>query len=256
MWLANFNKSQCSLQEIQYGILLADFGLHACSQRSLLHMWIININVLPYLLTVLHKNAAVLSVQLLGTWIVSPWISCIHYFPCMGEEGARFCRAGQFVCGRREQNLVLTREEMLGADYCKPGELCEKPSLLFGLGGFLVACFSLIKHYWVSFPSKTTTNGVLCPVYAAETRHQMGHPSPEPGESLFQMAKWNIAKYACKVFEHSVTDSQNKQGWGKSRINNSWGKAAFLWMLQPCSSLCLRRSMEVLVRAGNKTKRL
>lgn len=141
----------------------------------------------------------------------------------------QLCRSGQLVW-----NLMLTREEMLGADYCRPGELCEKPSLVLVSVIFWLFVF-LIKHYWVSFPSKTTTNGVLCPVYSAETPHQMGHPSPELGESLFQMAKWNIAKYACKVFEHSVTDSQNKQRWGKSRINNSWGKAAFLWMLQPVS---------------------
>lgn len=176
---------------------------------------------------------------------------CVNRMP----DPWRFCKAGQLLCGKRDQNLVLTREEVLGADYCQPGELVKNPHS-FWFHWFSGCLFLLLSTTECLSPSKTTTNGVLCPVYPAETRHQMGHPSPELGESLFQMAKWNIAKYACKVFEHSVTDRQNKQRWGESRINNSWGKAAFLWMLQPCSSLCLRRHMEMMLRAGNKTERL
>lgn len=145
LWLSDFKPFQCSLQEIQHGSLLADFGLHACSLCFLLHMWIIKINVLPYLLSVLYKDAAVLSVKLLETWIVSPWTSCTHSFPWVCEQDARsleFCRAGQLVCGKKDQNLVLTKEEMLKADYCKPGELCEKPSLVLFSSDFLVVCFS------------------------------------------------------------------------------------------------------------------
>lgn len=138
-WLANFEAFQCSLQEIQHGILLTHFGLLACSLCSLLHMWIIKINALPYLLSVLPQDAAVLSVRLSETWIVSPWMSCTLSFPWMCEQDARALDPP--VCGERDQSLVQTREEMLGAGYCKPGELCGKTHT--GFSGCLFFLLSL-----------------------------------------------------------------------------------------------------------------
>lgn len=140
--LTNFNKFTHFLWEMQYKILLPDFALHAGSAPSVFYSICELLKEMFCLICcqLLCESAAVLLVQLLNTRIMSPWISCIHYFRCMCEQDTGFSSILQGSTTCRESRTSRIEGAPVGDDF-KPAELCQRPSfiLLFVVGG-LVFC--------------------------------------------------------------------------------------------------------------------
>lgn len=150
----NFNKFTCFLWEMQYRILLPDFALHAGSVPSVFYSICELLKEIFCLICcqALCESTAVLLLQLLKTWIMSPWISRVHYFRCMCEQDAGFSSVlqGSTTCREcktswrppelREHLQVITSNQLHSAK---------------GLHSFyclLLVVYFFIMHYWFFFP--------------------------------------------------------------------------------------------------------
>lgn len=114
LWSINFNKFTCFLREMQYRILLPDFALHAGSVSSVFYSICELLKEIFCLICcqALCESAAVLLLQLLKTWIMSPWISRIHYFRCMCEQDTGFSSVSQGSTTCRERKTSWQPPEL------------------------------------------------------------------------------------------------------------------------------------------------